>query len=201
MKALLLLNGEPYADELPRGVPAYCCDGAYAWAKGRADIVKNIGDFDSLKEPPVPPPEEIYPSEKNFTDGEIALRKMISDGVTEIDCYGAFGGRADHFLGNIQLLHFALLHGVSMRLISEDTEIFAVRGTFRAGEFEGKTVSVFPFSSPLHILDSGGMKYGYPKVIDYGECRGVSNIVLSPSAYVAFGEGCTALVIINLGSV
>ena len=201
MKALLLLNGAPYRGELPRGVPAYCCDGAYAWAKGRADIIKNVGDFDSLKERPVPPPEKVYPAEKNFTDGEIALRAMLADGVTEIDCYGAFGGREDHFLGNVQLLYYAKEHGADMRLISENTVAFAARGRTELGSFIGKTISVFPFSSPLHILDSGGCKYGYPKVIDYGECRGVSNIVLSPSAYVAFGEGCTALVIINLGSV
>lgn len=200
MKALLLLNGAPYSGKLPV-FPAYCCDGAYSWAKGRANIVKNIGDFDSLAETPVPPPEEVYPSEKDFTDGEIALRKMIADGVSEIDCYGAFGGREDHFLGNLQLLYYAVQRGVSMQLISESTIIFAVRGRAELGEYCGKTISVFPFSAPLHILESGGFKYCYPEKIGYGECRGVSNIVLSPQASIRFGDGDTALVIINLGSV
>lgn len=201
MKAALLLNGAPYCGELPKDRLIYCCDGAYRWAKGRAKIYKNIGDFDSLDEAPSPPPEEVYPSEKNFTDGEIAVRKMISDGITEIDVYGAFGGREDHFLGNVQLLYYCISRGVAARLISESTIIFAVRGRVVFENCAGKTISVFPFSAPLHILESRGLKYSYPEEMGYGECRGVSNIVLERGAYVAFGEGDTALVIINRGSV
>lgn len=200
MKALLLLNGSPYEGKLP-DLPAYCCDGAYNWAAGRADIVKNIGDFDSLDCMPVPPPEEVYPSEKDFTDGEIALRKMIADGVTEIYCYGAFGGREDHFLGNVQLLYYALERGVKMYLVSSKTLIFAARGKAELGKYAGKTFSVFPFGSPLHIMGSEGCKYPYPPEIVCGECRGVSNIVLSGSAGITFGNGDTALIVINLGSV
>ena len=200
MKGILLLNGSPYSCEIPKGFRVYCCDGAYAWAKGRVEIYKNIGDFDSLTERPVPPPDEIYPSEKNFTDGEIAVRKMIADGVTEIDIYGAFGGREDHFLGNLQLLYYCIERGVHARLISRSTIIFPCRGRAELGAYVGKTISVFPFSAPLHILDSRGLKYSYPEAIFYGECRGVSNIVEEAGAYVAFGGG-TALIIINLGSV
>lgn len=119
MKAALLLNGAPYGGELPKDRLIYCCDGAYRWAKGRAEIYKNIGDFDSLDEVPNPAPEEVYPSEKDFTDGEIALRKMIEEGADDIEVYGAFGGREDHFIGNLHLLYFAHMRGVNMRLISE----------------------------------------------------------------------------------
>lgn len=201
MKGILLLNGTPYSGEIPKGCHVYCCDGAYHWAKGRTAIYKNIGDFDSLNEPPVPPPDEVYPSEKNFTDGEIAVRKMIADGVTEIDIYGAFGGREDHFLGNVQLLYYCVQRGICARLLSESTIICAVRGCVELGGYAGRTISVFPFSAPLHIMCSRGLKYSYPEVISYGECRGVSNIVESADARVVFGEGDTALVVINLGSV
>ncbi len=201
MKGILLLNGSPYGGRIPEGFPVYCCDGAYKWAKGRAKIYSNIGDFDSLDELPVPPPEEVYPSEKNFTDGEIAVRRMIADGMSEIDVYGAFGGREDHFLGNLQLLYYCAERGVSARLISESTMIFAARGAVSLGGYAGKTISVFPFSAPLHILDSRGFKYSYPEAVFYGECRGVSNIVESGDAFIRLREGDTALVIINLGSV
>ena len=105
MKGILLLNGTPYSGEIPKGCHVYCCDGAYHWAKGRVEIYKNIGDFDSLNEPPVPPPDEVYPSEKNFTDGEIAVRKMIADGLDDIEIYGGYAGSEDHFIGNLQLLN------------------------------------------------------------------------------------------------
>ena len=202
MKGILLLNGLPYGGEIDAdGARVYCCDGAYGWAKGKVEIYKNIGDFDSLAEIPSPPPEEIYPSEKDFTDGEIALRKMLADGIDDIDVYGAFGGREDHFLGNLQLLYYATEHGAKMRLISEKTVIYAARGRAEFLNIKGKTISVFPFSAPLHILDSRGLKYSYPKVLGYGECRGVSNIVAEQSAYIDFKDGDTALILINRGSV
>ena len=70
MKGIILLNGEPYYKAInAENAVVYCCDGAYAWAKGRIKIDRNIGDFDSLNQTPYPPPEEIYPAEKDFTDG------------------------------------------------------------------------------------------------------------------------------------
>ena len=88
-----------------------------------------------------------------------------------------------------------------MRLISPKTIIFAVRGRVELGAYAGKTISVFPFSAPLHIIDSRGLKYSYPQKICYGECRGVSNIVLSAEASISLRGEDTALVIINLGRV
>ena len=105
MKGILLLNGEPYDGEIDdTSAVVVCCDGAYEWAKNKVRIDKNVGDFDSLKYIPTPAPEEIYPAEKDYTDGEIALKKLIALGVDEIEIYGGGGGREDHFLGNLQLL-------------------------------------------------------------------------------------------------
>ena len=99
MKGILLLNGAPYTGEINDcGAAVYCCDGAYEWAKGRVRIDKNVGDFDSLPYIPSPPPEEIYPSEKNFTDGEIALFKMLGSGIDDITIYGGGGGREAAFI-------------------------------------------------------------------------------------------------------
>ena len=94
MKGIILLNGEPYPYAINAGnALVYCCDGAYKWAKSKVRIDKNIGDFDSLDEVPYPPPEEVYPAEKNFTDGEIALKKIIEAGADEIEIYGGGGGQ------------------------------------------------------------------------------------------------------------
>ena len=92
MKGILLLNGRPYGGKIEAG-DAYvvCCDGAYAWAKDKAKIDENVGDFDSLSLAPVPPPRKVYPSEKNFTDGEIGLELLLSRGCEEIEVYGGGG--------------------------------------------------------------------------------------------------------------
>ncbi len=197
MKGIILLNGEPYYKAInAENAVVYCCDGAYAWAKGRIKIDRNIGDFDSLNQTPYPPPEEIYPAEKDFTDGEIALLKMLSEGVDEIEFYGFGGGREDHFLGNLQLLYRAYSAGIKCRAYTEKSVMFPAGGKILFGEYKNKTVSVLPFGGALNIIDSEGLKYAYPERIGYGECRGLSNIVLSENAYLKV-DGC-ALVIINI---
>ena len=200
MKGIILLNGDPYTGDIDaRDAVVYCCDGAYSWAKGKVKIDKNVGDFDSLGEVPYPPPEEIYPAEKNFTDGEIAVMKMLEAGVGKIEIYGGFGGREDHFIGNLQLLYRAFKAGVKCRMVGERTIIFPADGKIELREYAGRTLSVFPFGESLHIMESAGLKYSYPEKIGYGECRGVSNICQSSSAYLTV-EG-VALVIINGGEV
>lgn len=200
MKGLLLLNGEPYRGELDaENAVVYCCDGAYAWAHGRVRIDKNIGDFDSLPYLPEPLPEEIYPSEKDFTDGEIALRKMIACGVTDVEIYGGGGKREDHFLGNLQLLYYSHAHGVKAVMITDGAYLFVGSGRVALGGYAGATFSLLPFGEKVRIIKSGGCRYEYPDVISLGECRGISNVVVSPDAFVET-EGC-ALIIVNRGEV
>ncbi len=200
MKGVILLNGEPYLGDIDcENAAVYCCDGAYAWAKGRVRIDKNIGDFDSLDEIPYPVPEEIYPSEKNYTDGEIALFKLLDCGVDEIVIYGGGGGREDHFLGNLHLLYRAHSAGIKCAMRNNRSIVYPFSGRTGLGEHVGKTISVLPFGGNLHIMDYRGLKYGYPPTLGYGECRGISNVVQSESAYLNV-DG-TALLIINEGEV
>lgn len=200
MKGIILLNGEPYSGEIDdSGAIILCCDGAYRWAKGRVRIDKNIGDFDSLDILPEPPPEEIFPAEKDFTDGEIALKKLIDAGVDEIEIYGGGGGREDHFLGNLHLLYGGYKMGVKCTMITESSYIFPASGKILLGRYLGKTVSVLPFGNLLHIMDFKGLKYAYPKTLTYGVCRGISNIVVGEDACLSV-EG-VALIIVNRGEV
>ena len=201
-RGVLLLNGKPYTGEIQaEGAAVYCCDGAYEWARGRVHIDKNVGDFDSLGYIPDPPPDEVCPTEKDSTDGEIALFKMLSDGIDDITVYGGFGGREDHFLGNLHLLYGAHSRGARIKMVSEDSIIFPASGRVRLDNLQGKTISVFPFSSAVHIMGSRGLKYPYPPELHYGECRGISNIVTEHRAYIDVGEGDTVLIVVNLGDV
>ena len=201
-KGILLLNGEPYLEKIDaEGAFVTCCDGAYEWAKGRVKIDENVGDFDSLSYIPTPPPTEIYPSEKDFTDGEIAIRKLISRGVDEIEIYGAGGGREDHFLGNLQLLYYSLKQGVKAKIITQTSIIFAASGRVEFNGVKGKTFSVLPLGGKVHILYGRGFKYDYPTSLSYGECRGISNICIEDNGVLEIAEGETALIIINRGKV
>lgn len=200
MKGILLLNGEPYSGKIDdRGALVYCCDGAYKWAHGKVRIDKNIGDFDSLDVLPDPAPEEIYPSEKDYTDGEIAIFKLLGEGADEIEIYGGGGGRIDHFLGNLQLLYLAFKRGAKCVLLTDNEIVFVAEGKIPFGGYTGKTLSVLPFCGELRIMDYKGLKYPYPPALHAGECRGISNIVQSKDAFVE-ADG-VALIIVNKGEV
>lgn len=196
MKAIILLNGEPYREEIDAGgAYVYCCDGAYSWAKGRVRIDETLGDFDSLDETPVPAPSAVYPSEKNFTDGEIALLRAIAAGYSEIEIYGGGGRREDHFVGNLHLLFLACERGVNASLITNYARIFAAEGLVELVGERGKTVSVTPFGGDAHIMDCDGFYYPMPDMFVYGSTRGISNVVVKERA--AFRTQGKVLVFVN----
>ena len=202
MKGILLLNGQPYDGVIDcKNAYVVCCDGAYKWARGKVKIDENVGDFDSLDIIPDPPPTEIYPEEKDYTDGEIALGKLLAKGVEGIEIYGGGGGREDHFIGNLHLLYKAHKQGVKAVMITENSRIYLGGGKIKIDCPAGKTFSLLPFGGVVHIMNSTGCKYAYPEAIGYGECRGISNIALSDDATVEIARGESALIIINRGTV
>lgn len=202
MKGVLLLNGTSYGGKIDcENAFVVCCDGAYRWARGKVKIDENVGDFDSLDFVPDPPPSEIYPSEKDFTDGEIALFKLLAKGVDEVEIYGGFGGRYDHFMGNLHLLYAAHARGVAAKMIDENAVAFLGGGKIDLSGNRGKTFSLLPFGGVVHIMESKGCKYAYPEKIGYGECRGISNIAESDTAFVTVGDNDCALIFVNRGEV
>ncbi len=196
MKAVILLNGEPYEGEIKAdGAYVYCCDGAYEWAKDKVRIDENLGDYDSLSYLPEPLPTEIYPSEKNFTDGEIALLRALKRGAEEIEIYGGGGGREDHFLGNLQLLYLSLSLGARAVMRNNNSLIFAGTGRIVLDGFEGKTLSIVPFGGNAHIIESSGLKYPLCGLdLVYGSTRGISNVAVSGKAHILTHDRVLVLV-------
>lgn len=196
MRALILLNGESYRGAIDAsGAVVYCCDGAYDWAKGRVKIDVNLGDFDSLSYAPDPPPAEVYPREKDYTDGELALRRALDAGATEIVIYGGGGKREDHFVGNLHLLYQAARRGARTVMVTNHARIYAATGEFVLRGAKGKTVSVTPFGGEVHILESSGFYYPLPARFVYGATIGISNVVTADVA--RFTVQGTVLVFVN----
>lgn len=65
-----------------------------------------LGDFDSLGECEIPKEAECVkvPSEKDFTDTQLAVDTAIQKGATEIVIIGGLDGRLDHTLSNLAIL-------------------------------------------------------------------------------------------------
>ncbi len=180
MRAAILLNGEPYRGEIPAdGAYVICCDGAYAWAKGRVRIDENLGDFDSLDETPTPAPLRTFPAEKNETDGELAVDRALELGCDGVVIYGGGGRREDHFLGNLHLLFKAKTAGMTFAMMKTNGAELTLVGvgdhTFACGR--GQTVSLLPFGGEAHIMEMKGLKYAAEELrLGYGSTRGISNL-------------------------
>lgn len=202
MKGIILLNGEPYKKKIDdRSAFVVCADGAYNWAKGKVRIDENLGDFDSAAEIPAPYPSEIFPSEKNFTDGELALEKMLSlaaaGRIERIEIYGGGGGREDHFIGNLHLLYRACLAGVECVMPTNNARLSMHRGSFVLKNVSGKTVSLLPFGGDAHIMTNRGLFYPTEDLtLAYGSCRGISNVGMSENAEIDC-DGGVLLVAVN----
>lgn len=184
------MNGEPYKGAIPREKEdiVLCADGALAWAKGKIAIDITAGDFDSLGY--VPENSVVYPSEKDYTDGEIALGILMDRGCREIEIYGGGGKREDHFFGNLQLLYAAYLRGVKCVMKSEYSDIFCASGRVECFGLRGKTVSFAPVGLSAHIIESEGWKYPLKDLtLTAGSCRGISNVAVSDEAYVQCDDG------------
>lgn len=189
MKGIVLLNGEPWHGAIAcDDALVVCCDGALRWAEGKARIDVKAGDFDSLGY--VPEDALVYPSRKNFTDGEIALDYLVRHGCTEVELYGGGGGRDDHFYGNLCLLYAAFLRGVSAKMFTNYTTVYCAAGEVVWQGKCGVTLSLAPVGESAHIIESEGLRYPLNDLtLTAHACRGLSNVVEADAARIVCDAG------------
>lgn len=161
-----------------------CADKGYLYAKKlnlTPDVV--LGDFDSLGY--TPKCAEVYPTDKNYSDTQLAVIKAISLGATEIDIYFSLGGRIDHELFNIDILKLCKDKGVFARILSENSYMTLISGKGSYPSKTGNFVSLVPFSSTAHITKSEGLKYPLDNlVVKKGETLTLSNVATDNSVYI-----------------
>ena len=130
MAVCALVGAAPFNAECFRAryeAGAFACvvavDGGFASLE-RVGCVPDVamGDFDSLGYVPdgLPSGVEVfeYPTRKDESDMELALRLAQERGFDEVEVYGAIGGRLDHTLANLQLL--ALFNERGLRVTAVD---------------------------------------------------------------------------------
>ena len=175
-------------------------DGGLLYAE-RLGVIPDcvLGDFDSLGYVP-DCADEVYPSKKDDTDTMLAVREAIARGFTEATLCCALGGRLDHTLSNLQSLVFAREHGLSLRLVSADTEIYVLRNSrLTLPRREGFSLSVFSYSERSRGVCLRGVKYP----LDDAELSsafplGVSNAWQDETADVSVAEGTLLIVLSQL---
>lgn len=184
MRAVIFLNGNAPSDDTLNGIDTsgalvICADGAYSYVADKLVPTVVLGDFDSFPEEKIKDGIKtiVYPSEKDYTDGHIAVDYALENGADEIDIYGAFGGRPDHEYSNLSLLYQAKRSGATARLLGDEWTVTLENGAFEKCVKTGATVSLVPFLTASHILLTEGLKYPMHDVdLDRSHILGISNV-------------------------
>ena len=202
MRAIIAANGfiqegERYGHLFADGDLVIGVDGGAAVAL-RAGLEPKvvIGDMDSI-------PEKLrieleargcrflqYPTRKNETDTELAMRYALQAGAEEIVFIGATGKRLDHTLANVLLLAMPELEGVKCRIIAGDTEAWLVRDTLEIAGRPGDIVTLLPLGQDAIGLRTEGLEYAlHGETLCFGMARGVSNVMTASRARICLRKG------------
>ncbi|MEC1260825.1 thiamine diphosphokinase [Bacillus swezeyi] len=162
-----------------------------------------FGDFDSITEEQkkalekAAPRLHIYQAEKDKTDLDLALSWSIEQQPSSIRMFGISGGRADHFLGNLQLLYQTLPKKVTTVMIDRQNEISMFSpGSYTVKQDETKPyVSFLPFAETVKNLSLEGFKYSLNKChIALGSTLCISNELIHSQGAFSFTEGILIMI-------
>jgi thiamine pyrophosphokinase len=162
-----------------------------------------VGDFDSIDKKVLNYFKknnciiDIYPTEKDYTDTEIAVKKALSMKPNEIVLLGCTGSRIDHLLGNIGMLKICLENGVNASVKDENNNIRLIDTSTSLKGTVGEIFSVQSYGDEIVGLTIEGAKY---PLTDYnlkiGESITISNEFVTPLVELKFKTG-TLMVILS----
>lgn len=145
-----------------------------------------IGDFDSAEEDLLERykhvPREVFPVDKNMTDGELAIAEALRRGASNFILAGGFGGpRADHAFLHLTAAVSVAETGIPVLLTSGKQEGYPVlHGENRFELPEGTLFSILPFTD-LGGLTIAGAKWPLSEAaIAFGSSRTMSNVSEGP---------------------
>ena len=174
-----------------------CCDGGANFA-ARMNLVPDliIGDFDSIDTCVKAEYKsknvifESFPADKNTTDLELAVNLALQKFPDEIVVLGGYGGRADHFLGNIQTLVVAVKAGVKAFLVSSTAKAFIIDKFAEIPREDYDYISLVPLGPEVSGITTTGLKYPLNKdTLHIGTTVGISNEFMDSIATVTVDDG------------
>lgn len=195
MRVIIISGGDySFGGNIKADDYVICADSGYdAALKNNINVNLLLGDMDSVKADITGEKSKLlFPSRKDFSDTELAVRHAVEMKPDEIILLGSMGSRADHTLANIFLLKYISEQGINAHIEDDNNKIYYYNGLFKLDGMIGKTVSLIPLSSEIKGITTSGMDYPLNnETIHFGESRGVSNIITEDSAgYTSeYGEG------------
>ena len=208
MRAVIVANG----DAVPGDRSIAAAAGMLIAADGGAHLCSRwgllpqlvVGDLDSLVAEHA---EELarlgvrvvaYPTAKDESDTEIAVRHALESGAGEIVLLAALGGdRLDHELANLLLVADPRVRG-RLRAVRGRTTVRALHGGDQLGldGSPGDIVTLLPLGDAAGVVTEG-LRYPLDREpLRAGAARGLSNVVDRAGATVALAAG--VLIVIEI---
>jgi thiamine pyrophosphokinase len=201
-RALIFVNGELHDPGAARAIvePEDVIIAADGGARHALElgVIPNaiIGDFDSLSEAEVRVFSDMgvhilrFPTSKDETDLELALTHAVRAGHRPIVIIGAYGGRLDQAIGNINLLSDPEFIDSDVRIDDGITEAFFVAAKASIQGKAGDTVSLIPWGNSAEGVSTDGLVYPLNKetLLPY-RTRSISNQMLAETARVSLKRG------------
>lgn len=165
-----------------------------------------IGDFDSASSASIEIAKklnwniDLFPKEKDKTDGELALLKALEAKCKKIWIIGGISGkdRFDHGIGNLFLITSDALENTLISMIDGNREIYILRSK-QSIELEGKsgdTISMISVERETEGVTSWGLKYDLLGIsLSRGSTRGISNSFVWAKAEVSISKGLLLIII------
>lgn len=204
---LLIAGGRPPSDAWLRQCAStvehiWCIDhGIDACLQSNVIPELLIGDLDSARSTSIERahllkiPIEQYPVDKDFTDTQLALERIIrSNAQTAVVITGAFGGRFDHLYANLM----TCAHSPLKIFLADQSEIvcFARAGESIALEFQYRpfALSLLPMTEVCRGVSIDGVHWS----LDRAQLRqsfpnAISNRVESERVNVSLDDGVLAI--------
>lgn len=177
--------------------------GAWFLAKHDLPIEYAVGDFDSTSEAEktfihdTATNVQVYPSEKDETDLELALNKAYELHPTTIYLFGVTGGRIDHELVNVQLLYTILSKGIRGIIMDQSNYLELTFPGEYTVEYDANypTISFVPFSKQVLGITLTDFYYPLSNAnISWGSTLCISNKLNRNSGTFSYKEGILLLI-------
>lgn len=172
-----------------------CADGAYN-KLSRLGIKPGIilGDMDSIKRKVCGNIKIIkYLTDKDMTDGELALDYAVGKAPREILIFGALGRRKDQELANILLLCKYPLMNIA--ILEKDTMMWIAKKKKQFSAKIGQTISLIPLSEKVTGITTEGLQYRLNKETLYmKKTKGISNVAKRDKIRINYTKGTLLIV-------
>lgn len=205
MKTVLIFAGgdsplESLSEELPDADLIIAADSGYdvAVESGHAvDVL--VGDMDSIESEVVPGHVvvERHPAEKDATDLELALARVVDDEPQRIVVVGGAGGRVDHELAAAALLCSDRWDRIDeIDWVTDRGWSYVIRGRRIIHGDVGAIISLIPMGGSVYGVNTKGLRWNLSNADMYpGTTWGVSNEFTSPVADIRVDSGCLLAVV------